>query len=64
MKTARIHINASELAEDRSNLKTVLVETFDRFGLFDNSETSRVPETIISIVEREHYGFGIGGKFT
>jgi hypothetical protein len=60
MNKAQIHIETSDVAKDQLFVREILVDAQRKFSLFDNSETSRVPGTIISTVEREHYGFGLG----
>ncbi len=62
MNKAQVHIESGNIANDQLLVRDIIVETRDRFKLFDNRETSRVPKTIISIVEREHYGFGLGAR--
>jgi hypothetical protein len=46
--------------EDRSRVDEVLMAAAARFELFDNSITSRVPDTIRSLVEKIGAGFGLG----
>jgi hypothetical protein len=62
MNKGQIHIEANDVVKDELTVREILVETRDEFGLFDNSETSRVPKTILSMCEREHYGFGLGAR--
>lgn len=62
MKEAQIHIETSDIVKDQLIVREILVDAQKKFSLFDNSETSRVPKTIISIVEREGYGFGLGAR--
>src|SRR5580658_818003 len=62
MKKAQIHIKIDNVVKDQSIIESILAETCEKFQLFDNTKTSRVPQTIKSIVEREHYGFGFGAR--
>lgn len=61
MKT-QVHLQDAANASDRNRVEQILDATAVKFGLTDNTITSRVPDTIRSIVERQGYGFGIGGR--
>jgi hypothetical protein len=52
----------SAVPEDRSRVDEVLMAAAARFELFDNSITSRVPDTIRSLVEKIGAGFGLGAR--
>jgi hypothetical protein len=62
MNRTQIHIKSDDVANGRLQVEQVLVAAARKFGLFDNTVTSRVPNTIKSLVEREGFGFGLGGR--
>jgi hypothetical protein len=39
-----------------------MLDTSKKFGLFDNTTSSTVPQTIRSIIEKDRYGFGLGAR--
>jgi hypothetical protein len=51
-----------EKSEDSQIVERILVAAAEKFGLVDNSVTSRVPNTIRSFVEGVGFGFGIGAR--
>jgi hypothetical protein len=63
MKTStEFHIKSSSLAEDRAMVEQVLFAAAERFGMLDNSVTSRVPDTIRCYSESAKGGFATGGR--
>ena len=55
-------MKATNLDADRKIVEEILLATVAKFNLFDNTSTSRVPDTIKSMVERNGYGFGLGAR--
>jgi hypothetical protein len=47
---------------DSQAVEKVLAAAAERFGLFDNTVTSRVPNTIRSLGEKNGTGFGLGAR--
>jgi hypothetical protein len=62
MKNKQIHITINEISKNRTVVDRILCEAAKKYQLFDNTATSKVPNTIRSLVEREHYGFGLGAR--
>jgi hypothetical protein len=61
-KKTQIQIYSMDVLGDGILVKQLLLEVKAKYCLFDNSPTSRVPNTIISVVEHENRGFGIGAR--
>jgi hypothetical protein len=61
MDKRQLQIRAAN-PEDRISVEQVLVAVAARFGLVDNSITSRVPDIIRSYVEKIGAGFGRGAR--
>jgi len=61
-KISQIQIETANLDESKSIVEKILLMALDKFNLYDNSHTSRVPDTIKSIVEGEGIGFGLGAR--
>lgn len=61
-KKSQIKIESEYLEDARKTVEKVFLAAAEKFNLHDNSETSRVPDTIRSIVEGKGFGFGMGGR--
>jgi hypothetical protein len=59
---SQVCIESKNLEADRAVIDKILAAACDKFSLYDNSDESRVPDTIRSIVERKGFGFGLGGR--
>ena|SRR5579862_7341126 len=59
---SQVRIEFKDLDTDRAAVKKILLAAADKFNLRDNSETSRVPDTIRSVVEGKGFGFGLGAR--
>ena len=62
IRKSQVEIKIRNLDTDRVTVEKILLTSAAKFALFDNTHTSRVPNTIRSIVEREGYGFGLGAR--
>jgi hypothetical protein len=62
VKNTQVQIRLNDALEDRAVVERILLETSKKFQLFDNTATSKVQDTIKSLVEREHHGFGLGAR--
>lgn len=62
MENIQVHIKSIDIDNDRLIVEAILIEAAKKFNLFDNTGTSKVKHTIKSLVEREHYGFGLGAR--
>ena len=62
MKNRQLHIGLGNALNERLVVENIFVSAVNKYNLFDNTKTSRVPSTIKSIVEREGYGFGLGAR--
>jgi hypothetical protein len=58
----QIQIKGDNVANDRLVVEQIMLAAAKKFDLFDNTVTSRIPDTIKSFVEREHSGFGLGSR--
>ena len=58
----QIHIAYKDIVVDRPVVDKIFSAAAKMFNLFDNTLTSRVPNTIKSIVEKDGYGFGLGAR--
>ena len=58
----QIHLRNSSVAEDRTRVHQLLVSTAVEFDIADNTETSRVPDTITCYSERVGHGFALGAR--
>lgn len=62
VRESQIKIESANLDSDRAAVEKVLLAATNKFNLYDNSHTSRVPGTIRSIVEGNGFGFGLGAR--
>jgi hypothetical protein len=62
MERNQIQLKSKDILRDKLVVEKILLNVAEKFHLFDNTITSKVPNTIKSLVEREHYGFGIGAR--
>lgn len=44
-------------------MESVFINATQKFSLFDNTRTSRVSNTIKSVVEKNGFGFGFGARY-
>jgi hypothetical protein len=61
-KGNQVKIVSPNLDASRTIVDGILLAAASKFNLYDNSHTSRVPDTIKSIVEGNGFGFGIGAR--
>lgn len=61
-RKSQVRIEFADLDEGKIIVEKILLTAADRFKLYDNSHTSRVPDTIKSIVEGDGVGFGLGAR--
>jgi hypothetical protein len=61
-RKSQIEIESTNLDSDRAMVEEILLAAANKFNLYDNSHTSRVPNTIRSIVEGDGFGFGLGAR--
>ena len=59
---SQVRIEVKNLDDDRACVEKILLTAREKFDLHDNSHTSRVPNTIRSIVEAKGFGFGLGAR--
>jgi hypothetical protein len=62
MKLSQVEIKTANLDTDKKIVEGIFLAATVKFNLFDNTETSKVPDTIKSIVERKGFGFGLGAR--
>ena len=62
MENFQLQIKFENLAADKAAVDKMLLTAAGKFNLFDNTDTSRVLETIRSIVEEKGFGFGLGAR--
>jgi hypothetical protein len=62
MTRKQIQIEIANLSTDKTVVDQVLLMVLGKFDLYDNTDTSRVPDTIRSIVESKGFGFGLGAR--
>lgn len=62
VKKSQIQIAAANVDESKASVEKILLTGAEKFNLYDNSDTSRVPDTIKSIVEGKGFGFGLGAR--
>lgn len=62
MKKSQVQIRPENLDESKVVVEKILLTAATEFNLYDNSHTSRVPNTIGSIVEGNGFGFGLGAR--
>ena len=62
MRKSQVEIKSKSLDVDKTTVERIFLAALTKFNLFDNTETSRVPDTIKSVVEGEGYGFGLGAR--
>jgi hypothetical protein len=60
IRKSQVEIKIRNLDTDRVTVEKILLTSAAKFALFDNTHTSRVPNTIRSIVEGDGFGFGLG----
>jgi hypothetical protein len=61
-KKSQIQIETANLNESKVIVEKILLTSVEKFNLYDNSHTSKVPDTIRSIVEEKGFGFGLGAR--
>jgi hypothetical protein len=62
MKRSQVEVKTTKLEVDKKIVETILLAASAKFNLFDNTHTSRVPDTIRSILESNGHGFGLGAR--
>lgn len=62
MEKIQIHIKIDDVVKDHQTVERILVEACEKFQLYENTKTSKVPQTLISIIEHEQSGFGLGAR--
>jgi hypothetical protein len=62
LRKSQFEIKTSHLESDKDKVEAILLAAANFFELFDNTHTSKVPETIRSIVEGDGFGFGLGAR--
>jgi hypothetical protein len=58
----QIQVKSDDMVRAQMQVERILAAAARKFDLFDNTVTSAVPNTIKSLVEREHAGFGLGAR--
>lgn len=59
---SQIQIEIKNLDEDVAAVEKILLAAVLKFNLYDNTHTSRVLNTVRSIVEGKGFGFGLGAR--
>ena len=59
---SQVQIESNNLDADRVVVDKIMSAALDKFGLYDNTHTSRVRQTIRSVVEGNGFGFGFGAR--
>lgn len=59
---SQVRIELKDLNADKAIVEKILLAALAKFNLHDNSDTSRVPHTIRSVVEGKGFGFGLGAR--
>jgi hypothetical protein len=59
---SQVRIKFKDLDADKAVVEKILLAAASKFDLKDNSETSRVPDTIRSVIEGKGIGFGLGAR--
>jgi hypothetical protein len=62
MNRTQIQVKPDDIVSGRLQVEQLLLVAEKKFGLFDNTPTSRIPNTVRSLVEREGGGFGLGAR--
>ena len=62
MRKSQVEIKSKSLDVDKTTVERILLAALTKFNLFDNTKTSRVSDTIKSVVEGKGYGFGLGAR--
>jgi hypothetical protein len=62
MERKQIQILSHDVLKDSLVVEKIFLNAAEKFSLFDNTTTSRVPKTIKSLVEGNGFGFGMGGR--
>lgn len=62
MKKKQFQLESEDIFHDSLCVQKILFAAAHKFDLFDNTVTSRMPNTINSFSEREHFGFGLGAR--
>jgi hypothetical protein len=62
IRRSQVQIKFANLSEGRIIVERILLTATDKFKLYDNSHTSRVKNTIRSVVEGDGFGFGLGAR--
>lgn len=61
-KKCQVRIESKDLEASKATVEKILLMALRKFDLYDNSHTSRVPDTIRSVVEGDGFGFGLGAR--
>jgi hypothetical protein len=61
-KKSQVQIESEDLDLAKATVDKILLMALHKFDLYDNSHTSRVPDTIRSVVESSSFGFGLGAR--
>ena len=59
---SQVRIKFKDLDADKAVVDKIFLAALNKFNLYDNTYTSRVPHTIRSIVEGKGVGFGLGAR--
>jgi hypothetical protein len=59
---SQVRIDFKNLDTDNAVVDKILLAVLNKFNLYDNTHTSRVPHTIRSVVEGKGFGFGLGAR--
>jgi hypothetical protein len=62
MNKRQLQIKWESKVDERRSVENIFILATEKFHLFDNTPTSRVPNTIKSIVERDGFGFAFGAR--
>ena len=61
-RKSQVRVKITNLDADKAVVEKILITAASKFNLYDNTNESRVPDTIKSIVEAKGCGFGLGAR--
>ena len=61
---SQFQIKAANVDEEGIQVRKIMLDAASKYGLFENTTTSEVPHTILSLVERSGFGFGLGSRIS